>query len=51
MDKEDICCEHLLICGESAGMVDYMDAPWWMPDEGQEKPQPPAKPYPDGHPS
>ena len=44
-------CEHLLICGESAGIVDRMDAPWWMPDEGQEKPQRPEKDYPDGYPA
>lgn len=43
-------CDHLLICNEG-GVCDRIDAPWWMPDEGQEKPQPPAKPYPDGYPS
>lgn len=49
-DRNDTFCEHILICGESWGVVDYMDAPWWMPDEGQEKPQPPERDYPDGYP-
>jgi hypothetical protein len=35
----------------NGGFCDRMDAPWWMPDEGQEKPQPPDKPYPDGYPA
>ena len=50
-DKNDSFSEHLLICGESAGIADRMDAPWWMPDEGQEKPQPPSEPYPNGYPA
>lgn len=66
-DKNDSFCEHLLICDEKnegtdevlkeygldklTMMVDYMDAPWWMPDEGQEKPQPPERDYPDGYPN
>lgn len=49
--RDDICCEHLLLCGESGGVVDIYDAPFWQPDEGQDKPQPPEKPYPDGYPS
>jgi hypothetical protein len=27
-----------------------MDAPWWMPDLGQEKPQPPSEDYPSDYP-
>jgi hypothetical protein len=42
---------HIIHCHESPGVVDRMDAPWWMPDEGQEKPQPPEKDYPDGYPA
>lgn len=48
--KEDICCEHLLLCNDG-GVCDIYDTPWWQPDEGQEKPQPPTKPYPDGYPN
>lgn len=31
---------HLFICGESPGVCDRMDAPWWMPASG-ERPSPP----------
>lgn len=31
--------------------VDRMDAPWWMPYEGQEKPTKPAQDYPEDYPS
>lgn len=51
VDRTDSYCEHLIFCGESPGVVDRMDAPWWMPDEGQEKPQPPSEPYPKDYPS
>jgi hypothetical protein len=27
-----------------------MDAPWWMPDDGQERPAKPSKDYPDDYP-
>lgn len=30
--------------------VDRMDAPWWMPYEGQSKPDRPEKDYPDNYP-
>jgi hypothetical protein len=33
------------------GVVDNMDAPWWMPYEGQPKPPKPDKDYPDDYPS
>ena len=32
-------------------IVDRMDAPWWMPDEGQEKPKKPEIDYPKDYPS
>lgn len=48
---EDKYSHHIMLCHESPGVVDRMDAPWWMPDEGQEKPQPPEKDYPDGYPA
>lgn len=63
----DPYCEHLMVCGERDketdealapyGLdkmemtVDRMDAPWWMPDEGQDKPAPPSEPYPKDYPS
>jgi hypothetical protein len=42
-----------IIAGEPkvTGVVDNMDAPWWQPYEGQQKPLPPNKPYPDDYPS
>ena len=41
-----------IIAGESkvTGVVDRMDAPWWMPYEGQPKPERPAYDYPDDYP-
>jgi uncharacterized Fe-S cluster protein YjdI len=52
IDRSDPFCEHLIFCGEGSigGVVDRMDAPWWMPDEGQDKPQPPKDPYPKDYP-
>lgn len=40
------------IAGEPkvTGVVDRMDAPWWMPDEGQPKPNKPEKDYPEDYP-
>lgn len=53
IDRDDAFCEHLIFCceGTIGGVVDYMDAPWWMPDEGQPKPPPPEQPYPPDYPS
>jgi len=51
IDRSDPYCEHLIFCEESPGLVDRMDAPWWMPDEGQPKPQPPKDPYPKDYPN
>jgi hypothetical protein len=51
IDRKDPYCEHLIICSEAMGVVDRMDAPWWMPDEGQEKPLKPSKDYPDDYPA
>ena len=42
---------HILICKESPGLVDRMDAPWWMPYEGQPKPQRPETDYPQDYPA
>jgi hypothetical protein len=41
---------HLIVCAESPGLVDNMDAPWWMPYEEQERPVKPSKDYPDDYP-
>ena len=51
INYEDKFCIHNIYCSESWGNVDYMDAPWWMPDVGQEKPQPPNEPYPKDYPN
>lgn len=48
---EDPVSHHLILCHESYGFVDRMDAPWWMPDEGQPKPPPPKEHYPKDYPS
>jgi len=50
LDWNDPVSPHRMICSESPGMVDRMDAPWWMPDEGQPKPERPAKDYPKDYP-
>lgn len=50
LDMQDPVSAHRLICGESPGVCDRMDAPWWMPDEGQEKPAPPDVAYPPDYP-
>ena len=35
---------HLFICGESIGVVDTDDAPWWMPYEsGSDRPSKPEE--------
>ena len=50
INYEDKFCIHNIYCEDGWGNVDYMDAPWWMPDEGQEKPEPPSEPYPKDYP-
>ena len=63
---DDPYSPHLMICGERdeethkvlseyglenlSMTVDRMDAPWWMPDDGQDKPTKPSKEYPDDYP-
>ncbi len=49
--RSDPVSEHILICEESPGVVDRMDAPWWMPYEGQPKPDRPVTDYPKDYPS
>lgn len=48
---EDLCCPHLILSLECAWVVDRMDAPWWMPDEGQTKPPKPEQDYPPDYPA
>ena len=50
INYNDPFCIHNIDCSESWGNIDYMDAPWWMPDVGQEKPQPPSESYPPDYP-
>ena len=47
---DDVVSPHILICEESPGIVDRMDAPWWMPYEGQSKPVRPTTDYPKDYP-
>lgn len=50
LDYNDPVSPHRMFCSESPGVVDRMDAPWWMPDEGQDKPAPPGQTYPEDYP-
>ena len=51
IDYNDKFCIHNIYCSESWGNVDYMDAPWWMPDDGiMVRPNMPIKPYPPDYP-
>jgi hypothetical protein len=47
---DDPVSHHLIHCGESPGVVDRMDAPWWQPFAGQAKPSAPNAPYPGDYP-
>lgn len=38
--EDSLASPHLFICGESPGMCDRMDAPWWMPLNGNEGSRP-----------
>lgn len=43
---------HIILCRESPGIVDRMDAPWWMFDDGlMDRPEKPEQPYPADYPS
>ena len=41
---------HMIHSTECAGFCDRMDAPWWMPDDGQERPVKPNRPEPPDYP-
>lgn len=63
---DDLVSPHLMVCEERNKktdevlkeyglnnlefVVDRMDAPWWMKNEGQEKPAKPSRPYPKDYP-
>ena len=48
----DPVSHHIIHCSESWGVVDRMDAPWWMErHEGMNKPQKPESDYPKDYPS
>lgn len=65
LDWNDPVSPHIIVCGEKSAstddileeyglsnltmIVDRMDAPWWMPDEGQDRPSKPEKDYPDNY--
>jgi len=50
-DPDDPVSPHLMFCHESTGVVDRMDAPWWMPDDGKMlRPQKPSEKYPKDYP-
>jgi hypothetical protein len=43
---------HIMLCHESPGVVDRMDAPWWMLDDGvMSRPDKPEKDYPEDYPN
>jgi hypothetical protein len=43
---------HIMLCHESIGIVDRMDAPWWMLDDGKmDSPEKPSRPVPPDYPS
>lgn len=49
---EDPVSHHLMLCHESYGFVDRMDAPWWMVDDGvMSRPEKPSRPVPPDYPS
>lgn len=47
---DDLVSPHVILCEESPGNCDRMDAPWWMPYENQPKPEKPIQPYPEDYP-
>ena len=50
---DDPVSPHLMFCGEGKirGVVDRMDAPWWMPySEDVTRPEKPAADYPADYP-
>ena len=49
---EDPVSHHIMLCHESYGFVDRMDAPWWMSDDGvMNRPKKPEIDYPKDYPS
>ena len=48
---DDPVSHHIMVCNESYGFVDRMDAPWWMPDDGKMvRPNKPNEKYPKDYP-
>ena len=48
---DDPISAHIIHCVEGIGVVDRMDAPWWMPhEEGMWKPEKPKDAYPKDYP-
>jgi len=50
-NPKDPISHHNIHSTECAGFCDRMDAPWWMPDEGQPKPEKPETDYPKDYPN
>jgi len=48
---EDSFSAHNIESTECAGWCDRMDAPWWMPVDGQPRPIKPDNPYPADYPN
>ena len=49
---DDPASPHIMLCHESPGVVDRMDAPWWMIDDGEMvRPTKPSRPVPPDYPS
>lgn len=49
--RNDPYSPHLIESTECAGCCDRMDAPWWMPNLGQDRPEKPESPYPPEYPT
>lgn len=48
---DDPWSAHIIQSTECAGSCDRMDAPWWMPNLGQDRPEKPETPYPKDYPN
>lgn len=50
--ENDPFSPHRIFCHEAPGVVDRMDAPWWMVDDGvMSRPEKPSRPVPPDYPS
>jgi hypothetical protein len=50
--ENDPFSPHRIFCHEAPGVVDRMDAPWWMLDDGKmQRPEKPTEKYPKNYPA